>query len=158
MIPKNIPSGNDQEFASEHGHRNGESFHENLIFFSYINVYQRVAFGHIRHGENKYWTKRLFTEAYFGSAMYKGSAKQTLALMSLLRWVCESAWLGMPNLQTAASCFLKLCSCVECIRTICHTRCFDRLHALQTEHQKAFVEQWGDFVRPKHHHRLHLPF
>jgi hypothetical protein len=29
---------------------------------------------------------------------------------------------------------------------------------LQTEHQKAFVEQWGDYVRPKHHHRLHLPF
>ena len=47
---------------------------------------------HIRHGENKYWTKRLFTEAYFGSAMYKGSAKQTLALMSLLRWVCESVY------------------------------------------------------------------
>ena len=24
-------------------------------------------------------------------------------------------------------------------------------------HQKAFVAQWGDYVRPKHHHRLHSP-
>ena len=113
---------------------------------------------HIRHGENKYWTKRLFTEAYFGSSMYKGSAKQTLALLSVLRWICESVWLGVAGLETAAACFLKLCACVECIRTISHTRCFDTLHTLQTEHQKAFVEQWGDYVRPKHHHRLHLPF
>ena len=113
---------------------------------------------HSRHGENQYWTKRLFTEAYFGSSMYKGSAKQTLALLSLLRWVCESVWLRVPELETAAACFLKLCACVECIRTIGHTKCFDKLHALQTEHQKAFVKQWGDYVRPKHHHRLHLPF
>ena len=113
---------------------------------------------HSRHGENQYWTKRLFTEAYFGSSMYKGSAKQTLALLSLLRWVCESAWLHVPGLETAAACFLKLCACVECIRTIGHTKSFDKLHALQTEHQKAFVKQWGDYVRPKHHHRLHLPF
>ena len=90
--------------------------------------------------------------------MYKGSAKQTLALLSLLRWVCESVWLRVPELETAAACFLKLCACVECIRTIGHTKCFDKLHALQTEHQKAFVKQWGDYVRPKHHHRLHLPF
>ena len=96
VIPKNIPSGNDQEFASEHGHRNGESFHEKLIFFSYINVYQRVAFGHIRHGENKYWTKRLFTEAYFGSAMYKGSANgsdepTTVGLRKRVAWYAKLA-------------------------------------------------------------------
>eukprot|EP00435_Cladocopium_sp_Y103_P038633 s115_g10.t1 len=113
---------------------------------------------HVRHGENQYWTKRLFTEAYFGSAMYKGSAKQTLALLSLLRWICENVWLRVPGLEAAAQCFLKLCSCVECLRTIGQTKCFDRLHALQTEHPRAFVKQWGDYVRPKHHHRLHLPF
>eukprot|EP00435_Cladocopium_sp_Y103_P022980 s3731_g5.t1 len=113
---------------------------------------------HVRHGENHFWTKRLFTEAYFGSAMYKGSAKQTLALLGLLRWICESVWLRVAGLEAAAACFLKLCSCVECLRTIGQTKCFDRLHALQTEHQRAFVNQWGDYVRPKHHHRLHLPF
>eukprot|EP00435_Cladocopium_sp_Y103_P059483 s230_g21.t1 len=64
---------------------------------------------HVRHGENQYWTKRLFTEAYFGTAMYKGSAKQTLALLSLLRWICESVWLRVAGLEAAATCFLKLC-------------------------------------------------
>jgi hypothetical protein len=113
---------------------------------------------HLRRGETQFYTKRLFTAAYFTATIYKGNAKQTMALLPLLRWVCESLWLRAPELETAAACFLKLCACVECISTIKETKAFDQLHALQAEHQKAFVQRWGEYVRPKHHHRLHLPF
>eukprot|EP00435_Cladocopium_sp_Y103_P020632 s4363_g5.t1 len=58
---------------------------------------------HVCHGENQYWTKRLFTEAYFGSAKYKGSAKQTLALLCLLRWICESLWLPCAWTKSSSS-------------------------------------------------------
>ena len=114
--------------------------------------------GHLfRRGENDYWTKRLFTEQFFTGSLYKGGAKQTQALLFLIRWLAERLWLSIPALAPQAKSFLKLCKCVDCIRRISVLRNYDALSQLQSEHQKAFVELYPDSTRPKHHARLHLP-
>eukprot|EP00438_Fugacium_kawagutii_P017171 Skav229162 [mRNA] locus=scaffold1381:220437:222428:- [translate_table: standard] len=113
--------------------------------------------GLLRHGENDYWRKTLFTAAYFSEkSLYKGGAKQTLALMSLLRWLTQDVWIKHPDLHDAASCFLLLCRCCDCLRNIAQTRDFATLAVLQQQHHEAFVRTWPDKIRPKHHHRFHL--
>ena len=112
---------------------------------------------HVRHGENRYWVKRLWTENFFGSGMYKGSAKQTLAIASLIRWMCDLVWSRNPALQEHARCFLLLCKCIDSIRSVAQTHRFDELDVVQRAHHVAFAATYPDFIRPKHHHRLHLP-
>ena len=109
-----------------------------------------------RNGENKHWTKRLFTECFFSGNLYKGGAKQTRALTFLLRWLAESVWLSVPALEPYARCFLLLCKCVDCIRRVAQSKNYETLYRLQSEHQKLFVALYRDSTRPKHHARLHL--
>ena len=109
-----------------------------------------------RSGQNKWWTKRLFTPSFFNASMYKGNAKQTQALISLLRWLAEGVWIHQPQLRVAAKSFLKLCVCLDVLKSISQTRAFDELAAAQRDHMEAFQCAWPDFFRPKHHHALHL--
>lgn len=111
---------------------------------------------HYRNGENKYWTKRLFTDSFFSGNLYKGSAKQTQALTMLIRWLAESIWLKIPALEPRARSFLKLCECVDVIRRIALLRNYNTLTQVQSEHQKMFSHLYHENVRPKHHARLHL--
>lgn len=118
-----------------------------------------VAAGWSRHSSNetKYWVKRLWVDAYFGNEQYKGQAGRTLAIMALLRWYAETLWLRVPELQEAANCFLLLCKCQDALSRCKHTRHWSQLATCQQEHQEAFARLRPDQVRPKHHHRLHLP-
>ena len=109
-----------------------------------------------RNGENKWWRKRLFTPGFSGS-LYKGSAKQAQALIALLRWLAESVWMHHPQLRVAANSFLKLCACLDLLKTIPKTKSFDALAAAQRMHMDALKEAWDGYFRPKHHHALHLP-
>eukprot|EP00435_Cladocopium_sp_Y103_P002915 s4420_g1.t1 len=109
-----------------------------------------------RNGQNKYWTKRLFHESFFEGAVYKGSAKQAMALISLLRWLVEGVWLHHPQLRYQAISFQKLCVCLDTLKSISRTRAFDALTAAQEEHMDAFKQAYQDSFRPKHHHALHL--
>lgn len=109
-------------------------------------------------GENNWWRNQLFTAAYFGErTLYKGGAKQTRALMALLRWLAQDVWMKNPSLQDVASCFLLLGRCCDCLRNISQTRDFASLASFQKQHHEAFVRVWPDKLRPKHHHRHHLP-
>ena len=99
----------------------------------------------------------MFTPAFFQWNLYKGSAKQTRALAVLLRWLCESVWIKNPELAAAANSFLKLGKCNECLRRITQLKNYDDLEKHQREHHIAFQAAFPDSLRPKHHHRLHLP-
>ena len=109
-------------------------------------------------GETRYWLKRLWTANLFGENVYKGSANQTVALLSLLRWVAETVWLPVPAMSAACLCFLQLCRCVDVLRE-CKTNpaAWPQLDVEQRKHQKMFAAIYADSVRPKHHCRLHLP-
>lgn len=109
-----------------------------------------------RSGESKFWISRLFQASLFVGAMYKGSAKQTVALLAILRWLAESVWAYVPALQPAVDSFLKLCKCTDAVRTIAITKDYTALIALQKEHLTSFSVAWPTHERPKHHHALHL--
>ena len=109
-----------------------------------------------RSGESKFWISRLFQASLFVGAMYKGSAKQTVALLAILRWFAESVWAYVPALQPAVDSFLKLCKCTDAVRTIAITKDYTALIALQKEHLTSFSVAWPTHERPKHHHALHL--
>lgn len=104
-----------------------------------------------------YWVRRLWLDAHFGNEQYKGQAGRTLALMSLLRWYAETLWLRVPELEAAARCFLLLRACHDAFTQGKHTKDWARLATAQRKHQEAFARLRPDYVRPKHHHRLHLP-
>ncbi|CAE7892636.1 unnamed protein product [Symbiodinium necroappetens] len=113
---------------------------------------------HQRAGQNKSWTRRLFNPSYFEGDVYRGSAGQILALLPLLRWYGSKVWSRVQPLAQIVQSFLLLCLCAEKVRQVVHTRAFDALDQAQRAHHRAFVECYGSQeLRPKHHHRLHLP-
>lgn len=107
--------------------------------------------------ETRYWSKRLWTPALFGQEVYKGSADQTKALLPLLRWICASVWLPVPAMRPHCECFLQLCRCVDYLRSATEPTTWRQLDREQRKHQRMFAALYPDSVRPKHHHRLHLP-
>ena len=107
--------------------------------------------------ESQAWLKRLWKPAFFGSDMYKGSGSQTEALMHLLRWIAESVWMAIPAMQPYCLCFRALCKCVDALNVFDDTNNWEQLKVAQAEHQKLFAALYPENVRPKHHHRLHLP-
>ena len=107
--------------------------------------------------ESQAWLKRLWKPAFFGSDMYKGSGSQTEALMHLLRWIAESVWMAIPAMQPYCLCFRALCKCVDALNVFDDTNDWEQLKVAQAEHQKLFAALYPENVRPKHHHRLHLP-
>lgn len=58
-----------------------------------------------RDGQTKHWTARLFVPAFFVGSMYKGTAKQTMALLPLLLWLAESVWSKVASLRLAVDSF-----------------------------------------------------
>lgn len=110
-----------------------------------------------KRGENRYWLKALFTPAYFKGSMYSGEAKRTRALMSILGWLTEGIWSQVPELSEKAQCFLRLVACVQHLKKLPECRDWQGLKNLQEAHHAAFVAAYPDYVRPKHHHRHHLP-
>ena len=108
--------------------------------------------------ETRHWCKRLWKECQFGEGVYKGSAGDTLALCSLLRWIVETHWLSMPCMAEASKCFLQLCRCVDVLRCCKYdSASWTALATEQEKHQKAFVSCYPNQTRPKHHCRMHLP-
>ena len=110
-----------------------------------------------KEDERGYWCKRLFVESYFSGQNYKGSASQCLALVLLLRYYVETVWQQVPALAEHCHCFLLLCRCIDILRTCAKTRRFQELETAQVAHHEAFRVLHPNAVRPKHHHRLHLP-
>eukprot|EP00435_Cladocopium_sp_Y103_P029350 s3561_g7.t1 len=53
--------------------------------------------------------------------------------------------------------FLKLGQCAECLRRIGQLKNYDDLEKYQREHHTLFQCAYPQALRPKHHHRLHLP-
>ena len=111
----------------------------------------------LREGQTKCWTGRLFIAAFFLGQIYKGSAKQTRALLPLLLWLAESVWSKIESLRPMVDSFMKLCQCVTCLRKIASSNDWDELERVQEAHQLAFSRTYPEEIRPKHHHRLHLP-
>eukprot|EP00438_Fugacium_kawagutii_P014703 Skav221093 [mRNA] locus=scaffold4552:36609:37451:+ [translate_table: standard] len=107
--------------------------------------------------ETRYWSKRLWTPALFGQDVYKGSADQTKAILPLFRWICASVWLAVESMRPHCECFLQLCICVDLIRWAVDPAQWRELDREQRKHQEMFAALYPDSVRPKHHHRLHLP-
>ena len=111
---------------------------------------------HRRGSENAHWCRRLWGSPLFGE-VYKGSAAQTVALFLLLQWFALQ-WLHMPEMEEYCKCFLQLGRCVELLRLARHGRHhWDQLDAAQRKHQQMFASLYPSHIRPKHHHRLHLP-
>lgn len=113
---------------------------------------------HRRHGQTAYWLKRLFRPKLWEGVMYKGSATETLVLLSLLRWFARQLWSNYPDLRPQYKSFMLLCRCVDCLASLPHSHRFAELARCQEAHHEHFVAAYGDAVRPKHHHRLHLPW
>ena len=99
---------------------------------------------------------RLFGEPLFGQESYKGSAEQTHNILPLLRWICEVLWLRQPELKEVAESFLQLCCCTDALYLCDEKSGWSQFNEAQEEHQKQFARLWPDYIRPKHHHRLHL--
>ena len=111
----------------------------------------------LREGQTKCWTGRLFVASFFLGQIYKGSAKQTRALLPLLLWLAESVWSKIESLRPMVDSFMKLCQCVKCLQKIASSHDWDELERVQEAHQLAFSRTYPEEMRPKHHHRLHLP-
>ena len=107
--------------------------------------------------ETKGWMKRLWKPPLFGSDLYKGSGSQTEALMHLLRWIAESVWSAVPAMRPFCLCFRALCACMDALNACNDRNIWQQLKVAQAEHQKLLAALYPDHVRPKHHHRLHLP-
>ena len=102
--------------------------------------------------------RRLFKDCLFGSAGFKGSASETIALAALLRWVADTHWCSIPSLRGAAQSFLQLCRVTDLLRGRRRgDAAWQDLAMEQSLHQKLFTEQYPGRSRPKHHCRLHLP-
>ena len=106
--------------------------------------------------ESPYWCRRLWTKSFFEGEVYKGTATQTMALVALLRWLCVYVFSTYPALNRHVQCFLLLCSCVACLRKIAVTKDYNELARRQAKHHECFASLYGQALRPKHHHRLHL--
>ena len=107
--------------------------------------------------ENAHWCKRLWSDSLFGSDIYKGEASATLALFVLLLSFTEQ-WESIPEMKAACDCFQELGVCVDWVRRAREGElAWQQLDIAQRRHHKSFAALWPDHVRPKHHHRLHLP-
>ena len=113
---------------------------------------------HRREGQTAYWLKRLFRPKLWEGVLYKGSAGQTRLLLSVLRWFARQLWSNEPDLRPQYKSFMLLCRCVDCLASIAQSHMFAELARLQEAHHNQFVLTYEDAVRPKHHHRLHLPW
>lgn len=105
--------------------------------------------------------KRLICEAYVSGDCYKGGAKELDYLLPLLGFcIFKSAIKHVESLQKALVSFKLLLFIRRQMSDLKHqvAHSADILDDLQQKHQAAFKECYGyDFMKPKHHVRMHLP-
>lgn len=111
------------------------------------------------------YLRRLFDSRLFGEGLYKGQAHQTSAIVPLLHFYASTIIqptnrLPEPILQS----FFALCDILRCIRKMQHSvrrlsqEDANELALLQRKHQQLYCLAFGaDSVKPKHHHRFHIP-
>eukprot|EP00435_Cladocopium_sp_Y103_P044340 s1677_g12.t1 len=109
--------------------------------------------------------KRLFKEKMFEGPVYKGDGKDTKPLVYLLAYYVTLLREEQPEMRVACESFLALKHCcyemhqlyIRSARITARDE-VQAFHDAQILHQELFVQAHGGAaVRPKHHHRLHLP-
>eukprot|EP00435_Cladocopium_sp_Y103_P035404 s395_g9.t1 len=106
----------------------------------------------------------LFNEKNFTETLYKGKASQTESVVPLLRYYFEEGGLAHENLKPYLKSYGCLADCVAALRKLRYqwtdvtAEDVTTLQHCQEIHQQHFVACYSeDLVKPKHHHRLHLP-
>ena len=109
--------------------------------------------------------RRIFHEKMFDGDLYKGEAHDTRALVSLLAYYAVHLRDALENFALICDSFLALKKC--CTEMSLANRGPSPLREeeevrpwrdAQLRHQEICVRAHGsNIVRPKHHHRLHLP-
>ena len=134
-----------------------------------LHIQQAVTQGNWRASKTSNRTagylRRLFDSRLFGEALYKGQAHQTAAIVPLLHFYASTIIqptnrLPEPILQS----FLALSDILQCIRKMQHSvrrlsqEDANELAHLQRKHHQLYCLAFGaDSVKPKHHHRFHIP-
>ena len=110
-------------------------------------------------GQTPAWRKRLFAAKKFSGDGYKGQAHELRAVVPLLQYflhVTGASEQLQPEMRSF-DCLAQICRELDRL-TSDRDWPLDALDALQPEHQRLCIEAYGaSFVRPKHHHRLHIP-
>eukprot|EP00438_Fugacium_kawagutii_P024892 Skav230367 [mRNA] locus=scaffold4112:352:7335:+ [translate_table: standard] len=109
--------------------------------------------------------ERVLADKMFEGDTYKGDAIDTRPAVYLFQYYLECFFSDTELLVLERQSFASLKRCVEALHDLSLlTKVINepsqvlRLHEAQIQHQKAFVEAYGECsVRPKHHHRLHIP-
>eukprot|EP00438_Fugacium_kawagutii_P023364 Skav208167 [mRNA] locus=scaffold1044:128448:130484:- [translate_table: standard] len=109
--------------------------------------------------------ERVLSDKMFEGDAYKGDAIDTRPAVYLFEYYLDCFFSDTDTLLLERQSFTCLKKCVEALhdlslvtKDITEASQVLRLHDAQLQHQKAFVEAYGESsVRPKHHHRLHIP-
>lgn len=109
------------------------------------------------------YLKSLFCEKKFTDQLYKGQASQCESLVPLLRYYFAEGNLKQEDLKPNLKSFDDLAECCAQLRWLKYLwtdvlpENVAGLQAAQERHQKSFQECYSsDYMKPKHHHRLHL--
>ena len=110
------------------------------------------------------YQKGLFSEKLFTDFIYKGQASQVESLLPLLHYYFEGSLARVENIAPMLRSFAALIACHDELRKLRYQWApvveadVLPLTQFQSAHHKLFVECYGaDLVKPKHHHRIHLP-
>ena len=111
------------------------------------------------HGQTRYWTSSLFKDVLFQGDLYKGSAGDTVAICPLIYYYAKE--LAPTSLQPQLASFAALLDCMAALEA-CSRRAgtpeTEALCAAQQKHMRLFKAAYSaDLLRPKAHHRMHLP-
>ena len=112
-----------------------------------------------KHGEGSSWVKGLFRKEYFTGDLYRGSAGETASVVPLLYFYARKA--AADSLPLELQSFQCLMDCLLALRAaegnLTGQTC-EQLSECQRLHHLAFCRCYGvSALRPKHHHRLHIP-
>ena len=108
--------------------------------------------------------ERILHDKMFEGEVYKGEAHDTRRVVYLLQYYLDVLFANSDILLQERNSFRAMkdscASLYELETRLCVNREEDvkQLHTLQLRHQQKFFEAYGlDAMRPKHHHRLHIP-
>ena len=147
-------------------HRVIQSLEENGVKLQHLrhlantNGWQKV-------GQDKSGSKidRILADKMFQGEIYKGDADDTRGVVYLLQYYLAELLKGTDQMMSERASFLALKICCTQLHDLHHNwqppssvEDVRPLHEAQLEHQRLFVHAYGeDAVKPKHHHRLHIP-
>ena len=108
--------------------------------------------------------RRLFSEKNFGSGIYKADGHEVWSMVPLFAFYAETLLADKETCQNELRSFALLCDiCAELRhlryepKPLLNAQQTQRLERLQEMHQQACLVAYGkDYMRPKHHNRLHL--